>query len=155
MMGAKCFCNFSMLQYTVCNLFQLNSNLFFVCLQDHDGSHIKGLLINLFHSFWPSLLKAPSFLLEFITPIVKVLRRIYWWYTTVCGSLSTYFCVLLFQARHRDGRRKEAFYTMPQYEIWKENLGSEAKNWTIKYYKVCWPQGWTWAANKIQLCMLF
>ncbi|KAI6694782.1 hypothetical protein NL676_022492 [Syzygium grande] len=39
--------------------------------QDHDGSHIKGLLINFIHSFWPSLLKVPSFLLEFITPIVK------------------------------------------------------------------------------------
>ncbi|XP_042007097.1 DNA topoisomerase 2-like isoform X1 [Salvia splendens] len=77
--------------------------------QDHDGSHIKGLLINLFHSFWPALLKVPSFLLEFITPIVK--------------------------AKHRDGRRIEVFYTMPQYEAWKERLGPEAKNWTIKYYK--------------------
>ncbi len=26
--------------------------------QDHDGSHIKGLLINFLHHFWPSLLKA-------------------------------------------------------------------------------------------------
>ena len=25
--------------------------------QDHDGSHIKGLLINFVHFFWPSLLK--------------------------------------------------------------------------------------------------
>ena len=25
--------------------------------QDHDGSHIKGLIINLVHHFWPSLLK--------------------------------------------------------------------------------------------------
>ena len=41
-------------------------------LQDHDGSHIKGLLINFLHAFWPSLLKQPNFLLEFITPIVKV-----------------------------------------------------------------------------------
>ncbi|CAA0808911.1 DNA topoisomerase 2 [Striga hermonthica] len=77
--------------------------------QDHDGSHIKGLLINFIHSFWPSLLKVPTFLLEFITPIVK--------------------------ATHRDGRRKEAFYTMPQYEAWKQNQGADAKNWTIKYYK--------------------
>lgn len=42
------------------------------CTQDHDGSHIKGLLINFIHSFWPSLLRVPSFLVEFITPIVKV-----------------------------------------------------------------------------------
>ncbi|XP_028098759.1 uncharacterized protein LOC114298398 [Camellia sinensis] len=40
---------------------------------DHDGSHIKGLLINFIHSFWPSLLKIPSFLVEFITPIVKLM----------------------------------------------------------------------------------
>ena len=40
--------------------------------QDHDGSHIKGLIMNFFHHFYPSLLKLPGFLLEFITPIVKV-----------------------------------------------------------------------------------
>ncbi|KAM0910669.1 hypothetical protein ACQ4PT_013993 [Festuca glaucescens] len=39
--------------------------------QDHDDSHIEGLLINFIHSFWPSLLKVPSFLVEFITPIIK------------------------------------------------------------------------------------
>jgi len=27
--------------------------------QDHDGSHIKGLLINFLHHFFPSLLKVP------------------------------------------------------------------------------------------------
>lgn len=42
-----------------------------VWLQDQDGSHIKGLLINFFHHNWPSLLKH-TFLEEFITPIVKV-----------------------------------------------------------------------------------
>ncbi|CAA3012625.1 DNA topoisomerase 2 [Olea europaea subsp. europaea] len=76
--------------------------------QDHDGSHIKGLLINFIHSFWPSLLKIPSFLVEFITPIVK--------------------------ATHKNGE-KRAFYTMPEYESWKESLGDRAKNWSIKYYK--------------------
>ncbi|KAL9175513.1 hypothetical protein ABFS82_02G117600 [Erythranthe guttata] len=77
--------------------------------QDHDGSHIKGLLINFIHSFWPSLLKVPSFMLEFITPIVK--------------------------ATNKYGKNKKSFYTMPQYEAWKESIGSDAKNWTIKYYK--------------------
>ncbi|KAH6572181.1 hypothetical protein BASA60_006741 [Batrachochytrium salamandrivorans] len=37
--------------------------------QDHDGSHIKGLIINFMDHFWPSLLRIPGFLLEFITPI--------------------------------------------------------------------------------------
>lgn len=39
--------------------------------QDQDGSHIKGLLINFVHHFWPSLLRH-NFVEEFITPIVKV-----------------------------------------------------------------------------------
>ena len=34
-------------------------------------SHIKGLLINCLHHFWPSLLEIPGFLRCFITPIVK------------------------------------------------------------------------------------
>lgn len=40
--------------------------------QDHDGSHIKGLIMNFLHHFYPSLLRIKGFLLEFITPIVKV-----------------------------------------------------------------------------------
>ncbi|EPS67102.1 hypothetical protein M569_07672 [Genlisea aurea] len=77
--------------------------------QDHDGSHIKGLLINFIHSFWPSLLKVPSFMLEFITPIVK--------------------------ATHKITKIRKAFYTMPEYEGWKQNLGPDSRNWSIKYYK--------------------
>jgi DNA gyrase/topoisomerase IV subunit B len=40
--------------------------------QDHDGSHIKGLLINFLDHFFPSLLTIPNFLVEFVTPIVRV-----------------------------------------------------------------------------------
>jgi DNA gyrase/topoisomerase IV subunit B len=40
--------------------------------QDQDGSHIKGLIMNYLHHFYPSLLQVPGFLVEFITPIVKV-----------------------------------------------------------------------------------
>lgn len=42
--------------------------------QDHDGSHIKGLIMNYLHHSYPSLLKVPGFLVEFITPIIKVRR---------------------------------------------------------------------------------
>lgn len=49
----------------------LVNHVVIVCIQDQDGSHIKGLLINFFHHNWPSLLKH-TFLEEFITPIVKV-----------------------------------------------------------------------------------
>ncbi|KAL8098365.1 DNA topoisomerase 2 isoform X2 [Apium graveolens] len=78
--------------------------------QDHDGSHIKGLLINFIHSFWPSLLKVPSFMIEFITPIVKATKN--------------------------DSTNKVlSFYTIPEYENWKETLGNALRGWTIKYYK--------------------
>ncbi|KAL8262386.1 hypothetical protein R6Q59_023735 [Mikania micrantha] len=77
--------------------------------QDHDGSHIKGLLINFLHSFWPSLLKVPEFVLEFITPIVK--------------------------ATNKKTKNVISFYTMPEYEAWKENLGHKARDFKIKYYK--------------------
>ena len=39
--------------------------------QDHDGFHIKGLLLNMFHSMWPSLLDK-DFISYMNTPIVKV-----------------------------------------------------------------------------------
>eukprot|EP00741_Cyanophora_paradoxa_P022019 tig00021433_g21256.t1 len=73
--------------------------------QDHDGSHIKGLLINFIHSQWPSLLKIPGFLCEFITPIVKA---------------------------HK-GKETIAFYTMPEYEKWRDSPAS--RGWSVKYYK--------------------
>ncbi|KAI8849905.1 DNA topoisomerase [Chytridium lagenaria] len=79
--------------------------------QDHDGSHIKGLIINFLDHFWPSLLKIPGFLQEFITPIVKV------------TPLSA-------------GSRKQelAFYTIPEYEEWKRE-NEDGKGFRIKYYK--------------------
>ncbi|KAF9913814.1 DNA topoisomerase 2, partial [Lobosporangium transversale] len=74
--------------------------------QDHDGSHIKGLVINFLDHYFPSLLKIPGFLVEFITPIVKATK----------------------------GREKLSFYTIPEYEAWKESVDG-AKGWNIKYYK--------------------
>ncbi|URE07085.1 hypothetical protein MUK42_20585 [Musa troglodytarum] len=77
--------------------------------QDHDGSHIKGLLINFIHTFWPSLLKVPSFMVEFITPLLK--------------------------ATNNKNKTVLSFYSMPEYEAWKESLGGNANGWSIKYYK--------------------
>ncbi|VDM60061.1 unnamed protein product [Angiostrongylus costaricensis] len=39
--------------------------------QDEDGSHIKGLIINLLHTFWPQLLRG-GFVWSFVTPLLKV-----------------------------------------------------------------------------------
>ncbi|GAB2260936.1 hypothetical protein Droror1_Dr00011791 [Drosera rotundifolia] len=77
--------------------------------QDHDGSHIKGLLINFIHTFWPSLLRVPSFVIEFITPLVK--------------------------AKNERTKQIIPFYAMPDYEAWIESLGGNLTGWTIKYYK--------------------
>ncbi|KAJ3448739.1 DNA topoisomerase/gyrase [Anaeramoeba flamelloides] len=74
--------------------------------QDLDGSHIKGLVINFIHHFWPSLLKVEGFLQEFITPIVKVTK----------------------------GKRSICFFTLPEYLKWKEE-NNDGKGWKIKYYK--------------------
>ncbi|KAG0028757.1 DNA topoisomerase 2 [Podila clonocystis] len=74
--------------------------------QDHDGSHIKGLVINFFDHYFPSLLKIPGFLVEFITPIVKATK----------------------------GKESKAFFTIPEYEAWKEDADG-ARGWKIKYYK--------------------
>lgn len=73
--------------------------------QDQDGSHIKGLLINFIHSNWPDLTRLP-FLEEFITPIVKVSK----------------------------GKEEKAFYSIPEYEEWKNNT-ENVKSWKVKYYK--------------------
>lgn len=74
--------------------------------QDHDGSHIKGLLINFLHHFWPSLLQIEGFLQQFITPIVKCTR----------------------------GKNEIPFYTIPEYKEWKAEH-DDGKGWKVKYYK--------------------
>ena len=45
-----------------------------LCLtdQDEDGSHIKGLLFNLFETMWPSLFHYDGFKNSMLTPIIKV-----------------------------------------------------------------------------------
>ncbi|KAN0138695.1 type II DNA topoisomerase [Lactarius tabidus] len=74
--------------------------------QDHDGSHIKGLLINFLDHFFPSLLKIPNFLVEFVTPIVRVTK----------------------------GKQRIDFFTIPEYEQWLEQT-PDAHKWDSKYYK--------------------
>ncbi|KAK7059215.1 DNA topoisomerase 2 [Paramarasmius palmivorus] len=74
--------------------------------QDHDGSHIKGLLINFLDHFYPSLLKIPDFLVEFVTPIVRVTK----------------------------GSQRKDFFTIPEFEQWVEDTPDSHK-WTAKYFK--------------------
>lgn len=79
--------------------------------QDHDGSHIKGLLINFLQVQFPSLLRLPGFLLEFITPIVKV-----------------------WKGDPKNPKHKRDFFTMPEYEAWRQQPGNN-KGWDHKYFK--------------------
>jgi DNA topoisomerase-2 len=79
--------------------------------QDHDGSHIKGLLINFFEAHYPSLLKIPDFLNVFITPIVKV-----------------------WKGDPKHPKQLKSFFTMPEYDSWKDEPGHQ-KGWQHKYYK--------------------
>ncbi|CCU80602.1 serine/threonine protein kinase domain protein [Blumeria hordei DH14] len=80
--------------------------------QDHDGSHIKGLLINFLQVQFPSLLKLPDFFREFITPIVKVWK----------GP----------NPKKPIGQR--SFFTLPEYEEWRERHTND-KGWRHKYFK--------------------
>jgi len=73
--------------------------------QDFDGSHIKGLVINFIHRFWPELLDVKGFLQQFITPIIKVSK----------------------------GKRSRFFFTVPEYDGWREE-NNDGKGWTSKYY---------------------
>jgi DNA topoisomerase-2 len=83
--------------------------------QDLDGSHIKGLCINLFHSMWPSLYKIPGFISFMNTPILRATK----------------------------GREVRVFYNEGEYKKWLsefEEKGSSsgdkaAKGWTLKYFK--------------------
>lgn len=75
--------------------------------QDLDGAHIKGLLMNLFHTEWPTLMKI-GFICSLMTPLLKATKR--------NDTLS--------------------FYSQPEFEAWKDAQGEEGmKGWKLKYYK--------------------
>ena len=73
--------------------------------QDTDGSHIKGLIFNLFHTLWPSLLKHFNFISSMMTPIVKA----------------------------KKGKSVISFYNLTDFENWK--ISNNLSGWNIKYYK--------------------
>eukprot|EP00742_Colponemidia_sp_Colp-10_P011597 GILJ01012914.1.p1 GENE.GILJ01012914.1~~GILJ01012914.1.p1 ORF type:complete len:1203 (+),score=201.00 GILJ01012914.1:257-3610(+) len=76
--------------------------------QDHDGSHIKGLFINLVHHFWPSLLECNDFLQAFKTPLIKV----------------------------RKGKEVHSFFSVAEYDSWRSQFTAEQiKQYHVKYYK--------------------
>ena len=81
------------------------SKVVFMTDQDLDGSHIKGLCINLFQNEWLSLTKISGFIGFMNTPILKA----------------------------KKGSQELKFYNDGEYEAWKHQ--NETKGWIIKYYK--------------------
>ena len=73
---------------------------------DVDGSHIKGLVMNFIHYFWPSLLEIKGFVKSLATPVVKISK----------------------------GKQMISFYNLSEYHNWK-NENNDGKGWYIKYYK--------------------
>ncbi len=80
--------------------------------QDADGSHIKGLIINLIHYMWPSLILTDTFIQCLQTPLLKI-----------------------FKINDKKMEHPKIFYSVNEYKNWRDN----EKNlhlWTdAKYYK--------------------
>jgi DNA topoisomerase-2 len=81
-------------------------HVLFMTDQDLDGSHIKGLCVNLFHSQWGELLELKNFLGFMNTPIIKA----------------------------KKGNNELSFYNESKYREWKE-ANNNGKGWKIKYFK--------------------
>nr|UZT28822.1 DNA gyrase/DNA topoisomerase IV subunit A [Nucleocytoviricota sp.]UZT29162.1 DNA gyrase/DNA topoisomerase IV subunit A [Nucleocytoviricota sp.] len=79
--------------------------ILFMTDQDLDGSHIKGLGINLFDSMWNSLINVPGFIGFMNTPILKA----------------------------RKSNKELMFYNEGEYKKWKEE--ENPSGWSVKYYK--------------------
>jgi DNA topoisomerase-2 len=82
---------------------------------DADGSHIKGLILNMMHYFWPSLLDL-GFVVSMVTPIIKATRA-------TSGRDGTGGPL---------GSTVLPFYTDSTFRVW---YGDGQPGWKIKYYK--------------------
>jgi DNA topoisomerase-2 len=86
--------------------------------QDYDGSHIRGLLINMFHELWHQLIEIPGFITYMATPIVKASK----------------------------GNKTLPFYSQYDYEEWRKDnptwkvkyykgLGTSTRDEAKEYFK--------------------
>jgi DNA topoisomerase II len=73
---------------------------------DTDGSHIKGLFLNILDYYFPSLLKLDNFVKVLVTPVVKVTKQ----------------------------KDTKSFFSLTEFENWKTNT-KDFNTWKIKYYK--------------------
>ena len=80
-------------------------SILFMTDQDLDGSHIKGLCVNMFHTLWCELLEIPNFFGFMNTPIMKA----------------------------KKGAKEVCFYNDGEATAWKRK--HQLKGWKLKYYK--------------------
>jgi DNA topoisomerase II len=94
-------------KYTVDNITELRYGSVILMMDaDVDGSHIKGLFINMIAYYWPSLLMIDGWIKIFITPVIKATYR----------------------------NNVKSFYSINPYTVWK-NQTADSNKWQIKYYK--------------------
>jgi DNA topoisomerase-2 len=85
---------------------------------DNDGSHIKGLILNMIHYFWPSLLKL-NFVVSMVTPIIKA---------TKASQTKSFYTDSAFRTWYGDGKQgwKIKYY---------KGLGTSTSSEAREYFK--------------------
>lgn len=86
---------------------------------DADGSHIKGLILNMIHYFWPSLLDL-GFVVSMVTPIIKATKG---------ATVVPFYTDSTFRAWYGDGR--------PGWKIkYYKGLGTSTSAEAREYFKM-------------------
>ena len=85
---------------------------------DNDGSHIKGLILNMIHYFWPSLLKF-NFVVSMVTPIIKATKG---------SDTKSFYTDSAFRTWYQDGK--------PGWKIkYYKGLGTSTSAEAREYFK--------------------
>src|SRR6056300_369564 len=85
---------------------------------DNDGSHIKGLILNMIHYFWPSLLEL-GFIVSMVTPIIKASK---------VGQSKSFYTDSAFRAWYGNGQ--------PGWKIkYYKGLGTSTSAEAREYFK--------------------
>ena len=116
-----------------------------MCDQDLDGSHIKGLVINFFHKYWPHLLKNHDFIGQFCTPLMKVSGiRALDSEEVLDGGKDKGEDTGKGRGKGKGKGKSLSFYSMAEFEEWRAKRAlaatdrdgdTSADSFKIKYYK--------------------
>jgi DNA topoisomerase-2 len=81
--------------------------------QDADGSHIKGLIINMIQFMWPSLVLRDDFIQCLKTPLIKTFKK-----------------------SDKKNENPMIFYSLSEFKKWEDEIGDDISKWDKpKYYK--------------------